>query len=62
MTKLTFNETTYEFKLVHVTHYGDSYNSLHIYVDGELTKTRRQCSIVPQCLEECVELIRYYDI
>ena len=58
MTKLTFNETTYEFKL----HYGDNYNSLHIYVDGELTKIRQQCSTVPQCLEECVELIRYYDI
>ena len=58
MTKLIFNETTYEFKI----HYGENYNSLHIYVNGELTKVKQQCSIVPQILEECVELIRYYDI
>ena len=58
MTHLTFNETTYEFKV----HYGDNFNSLHIFVNGELKKVRQQVSIVPDCIEECLELIRYYNI
>ena len=58
MTQLVFNETTYEFKV----HYGDNYNSIHIFVNGELKKVREQVSIVPDSIEEALELIRYYDL
>ena len=58
MAKLQFNETTYEFKV----NYGSDYNSLHIFVNGELRKVREQCSIVPQSIEACLKLINYYEI
>jgi hypothetical protein len=58
MTHLTFNETTYEFR----THYGKNYNSIHIFVNGELKKVREQDSNVPDSIEEALELIRYYDL
>jgi hypothetical protein len=58
MTHLTFNETTYEFR----THYGENHNSIHIFVNGELKKVREQDSCEPDCIEEALELIRYYDL
>jgi hypothetical protein len=58
MSTLTFNETTYEFKV----HYGDNYNSLHIFVNGELRKVKEMCSTTPQSIEECLELIKYYEL
>jgi hypothetical protein len=58
MTQLVFNETTYEFKV----HYGENYNSIHIFVNGELKNVREQVSIVPDSIEEALQLIRYYDL
>ena len=58
MTHLTFNETTYEFKV----NYGENYNSIHIFVNGELKKVREQDSCEPDSIEEALELIRYYDL
>jgi len=58
MVKLQFNETTYEFKV----NYGSDYNSLHIFVNGELRKVKEQCSTTPQSIEECLELINYYEL
>lgn len=58
MVKLQFNETTYEFKV----NFGSDYNSLHIFVNGELRKVREMCSTTPQSIEECLELIRTYEL
>ena len=58
MTVLKFNETTYEFRI----HFGENTNSLHIIVDGELKKVREQVSTTPDTIEECVELLNYYDL
>lgn len=57
MTVLKFNETTYEFRI----HYGES-TSLHIIVDGQLKKVREQVSVTPYTIEECVELLNYYEL
>ena len=58
MVKLTFNETTYEFKVRN----GNYYNSLHIFVNGEFRKVKQQCSTTPKSIEECLELINYYEL
>jgi hypothetical protein len=58
MTVLKFNETTYEFRI----HFGEHTNNLHIFVNGELKKVREQVSICPDTIEECVELLNYYDL
>jgi hypothetical protein len=62
MAKLTFNETTYEFHRHHDGRKIDNYDSLHIFVNGELRKVREQCSTIPQSIEECVELINEYEL
>lgn len=54
---LAFNGVSYEFKMIA--------HRLHIYVNGELTKvTDKQDprSIGPQSLQDCVDLIDYYEI
>jgi hypothetical protein len=56
--KLEFQNTKYEFK----THYGDRTNCLHIYVNDELQKVREQTTLTPQTIEECLELIKYYEL
>jgi len=58
MTLLKFNETTYEFKI----HYGQNTNDLHIFVNGELKKVREQVTILPDTIEECLELLNYYEL
>jgi hypothetical protein len=58
MTKLMFNDTTYEFRL----HYGDNNISLHILVDGVIRKVKQQCSVSPQSLQECLELLTEYEL
>jgi len=69
MTKLTFNETTYEFQLVddNNTFMDANYNpitiqKLKVYVNGDLRKVLDQVSVLPSSLEECVELINEYQI
>jgi len=69
MTKLTFNETTYEFQLVddNNTFMDANYNPitiqiLKVYVNGDLRKVLDQVSVLPSSLEECVELINEYEI
>jgi hypothetical protein len=61
MTKLTFNETTYEFK----PRFFNGNYSLHIFVNDKLTKViggYDRLPIGPQSLQDCVELINEYDI
>ena len=69
MTKLTFNETTYEFVIVDDTTFlmDADYNSittqyLRIYVNGDLQKVLDQVSVLPSSMEECVELINEYEL
>jgi hypothetical protein len=58
MTVLKFNETTYEFRI----HFGENTNNLHIFVNGELTKVKEDINIPPDTIEECVELLNYYEL
>lgn len=61
MAKLTFNETTYEFK---PRFFGGMY-TLDIYVNNNLTKViggYGRLPIGPQSIQDCVELIEEYDI
>ena len=69
MTKLTFNETTYEFVIVDDTTFlmDADYNSintqyLRIYVNGDLQKVLDQVSVLPSSMKECVELINEYEL
>ena len=68
-TKLTFNETTYEFVIVDDTTFlmDADYNPitsqyLRIYVNGELRKVLYQVNVLPSFMEECVELINEYEL
>jgi len=56
-TKLEFQNTKYEFR----THYGDR-NTLHIYVNDDLVKVREGSSTTPETIEECLELIKHYEL
>jgi hypothetical protein len=60
--KLIFNETTYEFLIHHNGRKIDNYDSLHIFVNGELRKVKEMCSITPQSIEECLQLINEYEL
>jgi len=54
---LAFNGVSYEFKMIA--------NRLHIYVNGELKKIGDEQdprSIGPQSLQDCVDLIDYYEL
>ncbi len=60
-TKLTFNETTYEFT---PRFFGGMY-SLDINVNGKLTKViggYTHLPTPPQSLQECVDLINDYEL